>query len=142
MEKQSKENDSEYNPKPVLIGIDDGALIKALKSLYRPDCLESREMVRCVWSCVTDAMEEENIDPRARTAFYLFFKYGFKLREIAELFNEYEAKASNRPGSVLKKIIPRVRTKMANLGYAYTNPEPRTKADNHSAGSIYPAKYN
>jgi RNA polymerase sigma factor (sigma-70 family) len=103
-----------------LISLDDESIRGLLNMIEQPesgDDFERREMADCLWRCIWAAMEEMDIDPRHKNAFEMFYKYEFKLREIAEIYHLSEKTVNNWPGATLKKILPHVKTGLEKLGY-------------------------
>jgi RNA polymerase sigma factor (sigma-70 family) len=76
------------------------------------------ELFEDMWCCVNSALDDINIDMRKKNAFILFYRYDYKLREIAKIFQLEQSTVNNWPGAVLKKIMPQVRREMSKLGYA------------------------
>lgn len=106
--------------KRTILSLDDENIEGLLNMIKQPesrDDLEHGEMLNCLWRCIGAAMEETDIDPRQKTAFELFYRYEFKLREIAETYNLPVTTVNNWPGATLKRILPRVRDDMEKLGY-------------------------
>lgn len=108
-------------PKRTMLSLDDENIEGLLKTIKQPESgndLERVEMLDGLWRCIGAAMEEIDVDPRWKTAFELFYRYEFKLREIAETFDLPVTTVNNWPGATLKMILPTVRTGMEKLGYA------------------------
>ena len=96
-----------------MLSLDDETVTGLLNGIKQPeseDNLERREMSSCLWSCIGAAMEEMDIDQRHKVAFEMFYKYNFKLREIAEHYHLSETIVNNWPGATLRKIMPYVKT--------------------------------
>ena len=76
------------------------------------------EMSGDMWCCINAALEDLDIDERKITAFLLFYRYDYKLREIAKILHLKQSTVNNWPGSVLKQIMPQVKRELRGLGYA------------------------
>ena len=102
-------------PKPsgkTMLSLDDETVLDLLNVIKQPeseDHLERSEMSNCLWNCIGAAMEEMDIDQRHKAAFEMFYKYEFKLREIAEHYHLSETTVNNWPGATLKRITPYIK---------------------------------
>jgi len=71
-----------------------------------------------VWCCVEQALESLRLkDERMKTAFVMFYRNSYKLKEIAGIFGVEQSTVNNWPGTVLKKILPSVKASLEELGY-------------------------
>jgi DNA-directed RNA polymerase specialized sigma24 family protein len=76
------------------------------------------ELTGDVWFCVNEALDSCIKDKRMVTAFYMFYREDYSLREIAEIFRMKQSTVNNWPGYVLKRIMPEVKAALSELGYA------------------------
>ena len=106
--------------KITMISLDDDNIEGLLHLIRQPESGDDQkhsEMLNCLWLCIGNAMEELNIDQRRKAVFELFYRYEFKLREIAEIYRLPESTVNNWPGTIWKRILPAVRAGMEKLGY-------------------------
>jgi len=135
--------------KMTAFSLDDENIEGLLHTIRQPesgDDLERREMLNHLWLCVGSATEELNIDQRQKAAFEMYYRYEFKLREIAAIYRLPESTVNNWPGAVLKRILPTVRAGMEKLSNnctrrrcidheRYRNPDSPKGIRNNSQGN-------
>ena len=112
-----EENGNEKGGKARTVTLGEPDELDRLLSALRAGQESERELVDDLWCCVLGAMERQKTDKRQETAFLLFYRYGYRLREIARMLGERESTVNNWPGSVLRKIRPEVVRDMEDLGY-------------------------
>jgi len=83
-----------------------------------PEGEPESELFDDVWYCINIILEKLDDDERKKTAFIMFYKEGYKLYEIAQVFRLEQSTVNNWPGSILKKILPDLKAELKNLGYA------------------------
>ena len=79
-----------------------------------------------MWCCIYSALDALAIDEVKKNAFLLYYRFDWKLREIAAKLRLPQSTVNNWPGSVLQAIMPRVQADLRDLGYApQSEPEKR-----------------
>ena len=95
---------------------------------------QDKEQRDDVWYAVEYALSCLAVDQRQKTAFLLYYHHGFKLREIASLFQLPPSRVNNWPGTILRKILPAVCRELTDLGYQTIPAAESTPPRRHSDG--------